>query len=326
MAPPASNCTAQLGGICFGIALALAMADSVGESRDGKELFLELLRHFPTAKLEDYFKNGRWLTDLILMDTDFIAAHRRESGAPDPPPIEEIEIPPELKSSAYANRPSAAAYSAPPANATAAYATYAPSGPRTAPSVTPAAAMPRAAVTPAAPLKEPPRPASALAQGGGLAGAQTELRMIATFVQKWQLDPTRTKLLLARLTPARRKQVIDGFSFSASRGLAPTAALEQYIQQGNAPAAGGSLSGPASRPITPAATPMKRPLPATAATAQPAAKRAVPGAGLPAYTARTPTTARTPAARPTSAPPIANAKATSGPKPGDLIKNLLGSL
>lgn len=69
---------------------------------------------------------------------------------------------------------------------------------------------------------------AAAAAGGPLA----ELRLIALFVAKYKLDPTRTKLLLAKLTPARRRYVIQNFkTAAASGGELAMKALEGYIAQ-----------------------------------------------------------------------------------------------
>lgn len=68
--------------------------------------------------------------------------------------------------------------------------------------------------------------AAAKASGGPIA----ELRLIALFVAKWKLDPTRTKVLLSKLTAARRRYVVRKFSTDTT-GLAATTALEEFIKE-----------------------------------------------------------------------------------------------
>mmetsp|Transcript_88843 Transcript_88843/g.141469 ORF Transcript_88843/g.141469 Transcript_88843/m.141469 type:complete len:161 (+) Transcript_88843:32-514(+) len=62
--------------------------------KSGAELFKELFRLLPSLSFEDYFKNGVWQNDLMRLDIEVIDAHRREAGAPDPPPMEEVKFPP----------------------------------------------------------------------------------------------------------------------------------------------------------------------------------------------------------------------------------------
>eukprot|EP00434_Breviolum_minutum_P011821 symbB.v1.2.010430.t1/scaffold655.1/size176010/17 len=64
------------------------------KDKSGAELFKELYRLLPSLSFEDYFKNGIWQNDLMRLDIEVIDAHRREAGAPDPPPMEEVDFPP----------------------------------------------------------------------------------------------------------------------------------------------------------------------------------------------------------------------------------------
>eukprot|EP00435_Cladocopium_sp_Y103_P044311 s467_g12.t1 len=64
------------------------------KDKSGAELFKELFRLLPSLSFEDYFKNGVWQNDLMRLDIEVIDAHRREAGAPDPPPMEEVKFPP----------------------------------------------------------------------------------------------------------------------------------------------------------------------------------------------------------------------------------------
>merc|ERR1711933_378113 len=69
-----------------------------------------------------------------------------------------------------------------------------------------------------------------LPAGGGSAAA--DLRQIALFVSKWRLEPSRTKALLANLTPPRRRFVMQSFKdASGATGAAPVVKLEEYIAQ-----------------------------------------------------------------------------------------------
>lgn len=60
---------------------------------DGKKLFRELFRHFPTAKVEDYYRNGQWDVEALVVDTELVIAHRREAGAREAPPVDESKMP-----------------------------------------------------------------------------------------------------------------------------------------------------------------------------------------------------------------------------------------
>lgn len=59
--------------------------------KKGPELFKELIRLYPLAEIEDYYKGGQWNSELIKMDIQVFFAHREEAGAPEPPPIEEVK-------------------------------------------------------------------------------------------------------------------------------------------------------------------------------------------------------------------------------------------
>ncbi|CAE7515072.1 unnamed protein product [Symbiodinium natans] len=64
--------------------------------KSGPELFRELKRLYAVAEVPDYFKNGVWRDDLMKIDLQLIEVHRREAGAPDPPPLSEVKLPPDL--------------------------------------------------------------------------------------------------------------------------------------------------------------------------------------------------------------------------------------
>jgi len=248
------------------------------DGKFGKELFLELYRLLPSSQAEDYYQFGQWKDDDIRLDFDLLQAHRREAGAEDPPALEELEAehgPPEL-----------------PDNRAAGYArSYGAQG-NVGPASTPAfgsAGVARALPKPAAvtttlrPQQPKSAPTSAMvaAAAGGVGGPSAELRQIALFIAKFKLEATKTKLLLARLTPPRRRFVMTKFTQGTTG--APTAQLEQYIGQcersnswGETAAAGVGAPAPVSG--------IKRPLTATAISVDPN-KRARVGVGPTAYAA-----------------------------------------
>eukprot|EP00429_Kryptoperidinium_foliaceum_P038119 CAMPEP_0176176496 /NCGR_PEP_ID=MMETSP0120_2-20121206/90405_1 /TAXON_ID=160619 /ORGANISM="Kryptoperidinium foliaceum, Strain CCMP 1326" /LENGTH=274 /DNA_ID=CAMNT_0017514543 /DNA_START=1 /DNA_END=821 /DNA_ORIENTATION=- len=206
-------------------------------SKTGPDLFRELLRVYSVAEVEDYFKNGQWRDDMMKVDLELVTAHRREAGAPEAPALEDVQLVKQPMSAlAGAARPVLSS------------------------GVGAAGARPR-----------PPTVSQAgtsVSSTSSTAGPVAELRLIGLFVAKWKLDPGRSKLLLSRLMPTRRRYVIQ--HFKATPGVDPTAALEQFIAKCQATnswnaTAGGSAAAPASgvkRPLptaTSASDPSKRP-------------------------------------------------------------------
>jgi len=63
------------------------------KEKSGVDLFRELLRRCSTVVLEDYYKNGVWLEDLLRLDIEILHAHRVEAGAPEMPPAESLKVP-----------------------------------------------------------------------------------------------------------------------------------------------------------------------------------------------------------------------------------------
>jgi len=228
------------------------MADT-GDKK-GKELFLELLRLLPSSQVEDYYTLGRWNDADLQLDFDLLDAHRREAGAEDPPSLEELEVPPMpgdrkpvpvLGVTAY-QRPVAAAGVGPGALPR-------PQTPR-ASGVTPTVqrAQPLTGLRPQQPKSAPP---SGIMAAGVAGGPSAELRQIALFIAKWKLEATKTKLLLARLTPPRRRWVMSNFSQSAV-GMSSTQQLEQYIARCERTNAWGAAGGA----VSPAVAGLKRPM------------------------------------------------------------------
>lgn len=247
------------------------------DGKSGKELFLELYRLLPSSQAEDYYQFGQWKDDDIRLDFDLLQAHRREAGAEDPPTLEELEAErgaPELPGERVAGNVRS-------------YGAQGNVGPASTPALGSAGvarALPKPAAVTATLRPQQPKsaPTSAMvaAAAGGVGGPSAELRQIALFIAKFKLEATKTKLLLARLTPPRRRFVMTKFT-QGTTGT-PTAQLEQYIGQcersnswGEAAAAGAGATAPAGT---------KRPLTATAISVDPN-KRARVGVGPAAHAA-----------------------------------------
>lgn len=173
------------------------------EEKSGLQLFRELLCLLPTAIPEDYFKVGRWDSDKLSVDMEIIEAHRAEAGAPEPCAPEEVTMPPLPPGADSKARPP------PPVRTMPAGLSSALGGARTA------------AYSPLA---------AASSETGGVGSVQADLRMVALFVAKNRLETTRTKILLARLTPPRRRWVIQNFR-PGGPGVPPMVALEAFINE-----------------------------------------------------------------------------------------------
>lgn len=211
------------------------------KGKKGPDLFRELLRHYPLSFVDDYYKHGIWQDDLMRLDIQILAAHRLEAGAPDPLPLSEIKMPdippsklltPMMTGPLGSTRPPLAS-------------PLQPAGALTVPSVglgtIPATSSSLATVGIAA------SPASA----GAVTAAVTDLRQIALFVSKWQLDPVRTNTLLAKLAPARRLFVMQNFQDTVgTNGAAPTSKLEEYIAECEQNNSWGSATSVAPAPTT----------------------------------------------------------------------------
>lgn len=309
-------------------------------AKAGQELFRELLRLYPVADPDDYFRGGAWRDDVMKMDIRLVWTHRREAGAPDPVPLEQVKMP-ELPPGAQTRRAGA---------------------------VGAAGARPAAAA------------GKAVAGKAGAPAPAVELRLIALFVAKWKLEPSRTKLMLARLTPARRRYVIQKFKASAP-GAGATEELEQYIADCAESNVWATAAGPSMAPsaaVTPtassrlaAAAGTKRPLasviPSSASSKVDSKRPRIPAArsvtpSIAPSSAITPSSARPTPSRPAaqqlrpagsvnrepppdslpqhmlmqprakgapkpSAPkPAAPKQPAAAPKPGEMIRNLLDTL
>jgi hypothetical protein len=187
-------------------------------AKSGAELYRELVRLHSLAEVDDYYENGKWNDTVMRIDIPLLRAHRQEAGAPTLPDLESIPQPTLPGSKVLFSLPGQGMSSV----LSGMFAAKQSSKP--APSVL-AAAMPRIDV--AAALKQAADSRSAAA---GNMTPVSELRLSAIFVAKWNLDATRTKLMLAKMSPSRRHYVIQNFKTAASGSPASTTALEEYIK------------------------------------------------------------------------------------------------
>lgn len=173
--------------------------------KTGPDLFKELYRLYPEAEAEDYYKNGVWKNEIMKTDIVLLTRHREEAGAKDPPPLQDIKVPrmPEEQK----------AWAPPGAGAWAPGAGSWTAGIKPAGAITPAGA-----------------PHSGTTANAAAGGTVAELRLIALFVAKWKLDPTKTKEKLAKLTPDRRRFVVTNFKTDKT-GPEATDALEKFLAE-----------------------------------------------------------------------------------------------
>lgn len=259
-------------------------------NKDAKELFRELLTVYPGACHEDYFKNGTWQAETIEIDLDLIRAHRKEAGAPEPIPIEDVQLPANLPVSRPlgallpaavggilrpAIRPMSVMQLAKPAPAVAAKITPIPKPGALAQSASAPALLRKPLIKPAGPAKAAAATAAGTmasaagttAAGMVAGGPSAELKQIALFIQRWKLEATKSKLLLARLTPARRRWVMSNY-----KGVST---LEQYIHQCDQTNAWGAATLPNSA-AAPAAKQLAKPAATTAGLKRPLSNLASP--------------------------------------------------
>lgn len=177
-------------------------------SKNCADLFKELLRVYPVAEVEDYYKGGMWKDELIKIDLQLLITHRGEAGAPDPIPLEEVKMP-QL-----------------PAVSVLSGMTAKPAGAISLSLQKPAFAVTAAGTALAGSL--------ITTAAGTTSNPIAELRLIALFVAKWKLDPTKTKLAIAKLPTERRKYVITNFkTVAGADGTTPEVnqTLETYIAE-----------------------------------------------------------------------------------------------
>jgi len=186
-------------------------------------MFRDFLRHFPRARVEDYYKDGRWMMEQLEVDLALVAHHRREAGAPDPEPLEDVPMPELPRGSDYSR---GAPPNPPPAAGR--YDSRAARGP-----------------------KQPAAPPSAAARAAqqGVPSVAPDARAVSDFISKWKLEQSRAKLLLARLAPSRRRDVMDNFK-ATSKDISPTAELEKYIATRVPMATTSGVGSAAKRPLS----------------------------------------------------------------------------
>lgn len=219
----------------MGRLLVLAMAERDEDiTEDGMDLFRELLRYYPIAKVKSYYVQGRWMKRQIITDTNLIMVHREEGGAPPPVDIDDVPMPElpggygQMSSSTTSRR--------------------GPGPPAVPPVRQPVRGGPpeqKRPLTPAPPREAPP--ARAFTAQGADHRPTGEGRMIQNFVDKWGLDATRTKLMFSRLLPSKRQMVLETFPGGGADEL------RQYIarcERENAwgGAKGGTKRGPPEGP------------------------------------------------------------------------------
>lgn len=326
------------------------------EEEPGEEVFRRLYRLFPLASPHDYFKNYQWQVDMMQIDIDLIEAHRREAGAEEPPPLEEVELPADMP---QARRPMGLGAAVRAVALNGSQAEVSAGG--TVRAVRPGTAGPAVSAYARPAAGAATRPASVAVRPLGTAGkapltarapganTSQELEQIATFIQTWELEAPKAKLCLARLTPTRRRWVLDNFDgmqtledyikdcqeSNAWGDAVPAAAVKRPLSSGPAdpnkrlrPGGPSAYSGPAgvsSVYSAPRATSYR---PAAAGMRPAAPARPLGYAARPAAAGMRParplqSQAGTVYARPGAARPASPAARASGPRPGAMIGNLL---
>jgi len=216
------------------------MLDVMLSKTDG-ELFKELMRLYPLAEVEDYYKMGQWQHDLMRMDIQVFYAHREEAGAPELPPLEEIELPPLP--------------------------------------VVPAAMLQMQQMQQMMMAQAQAQAGQAGLAMAQAALPAAELQLIVNFVIKHKLDLVKTKTTLSALSAVTRKTVMTGFEPSGEDIAEKVKQLEAFISEKKkeepattpagltSPAA--ALTSPAAAAALAAANAAKRPLMPTAAAMDP---------------------------------------------------------
>eukprot|EP00927_Polykrikos_kofoidii_P011513 TRINITY_DN148_c2_g1_i2.p1 TRINITY_DN148_c2_g1~~TRINITY_DN148_c2_g1_i2.p1 ORF type:complete len:566 (+),score=70.58 TRINITY_DN148_c2_g1_i2:255-1700(+) len=168
-------------------------------SKCKEQLFQEIVRLYPLAELEDYYKNGEWKDDLMRTDIQLFTAHRGEAGADEPLPCDQVKLPelPNQKNESVKNE---SVKNEPVKNE----------------SVNTASGLPAIM----------PKPLSVLSAQASIMG---DLKEIAVFVAKWRLDPQSAKTTLLPIPPAKRRYVMDNFA-GPNSGADGITELTAYIK------------------------------------------------------------------------------------------------
>eukprot|EP00933_Yihiella_yeosuensis_P017180 TRINITY_DN14426_c0_g1_i1.p1 TRINITY_DN14426_c0_g1~~TRINITY_DN14426_c0_g1_i1.p1 ORF type:complete len:240 (-),score=54.61 TRINITY_DN14426_c0_g1_i1:105-824(-) len=166
------------------------------KGKQGPDLFKELYRLLPLVYAEDYYKNGVWQNEQMLMDIQIVDAHRKEAGAPEPMTLDDVKIP---------NLPG--------------------------PGMTQTSAMAgmMRALQPGSVNGITPAAVSSTAPAGTIPAVSLTMPDIALFISKWKLDAMRTKTMLEKLIAPQRKFVLQNFKYIPAIGTVSTDKLEEYI-------------------------------------------------------------------------------------------------
>lgn len=176
----------------------LAVMSEDAKNKTGVELFRELKRIYTVACVEDYYWAGRWDDLVMRVDMALLLTHRRDSGAPEPVPLEEVPYP-ELPTDFAPSPQPAGAGAVPPSLGIARPKGWPGGGPR--------------------PKAVPETPWT---------GPAGELRMVEGFMGKWKLNPSRTRVSLAKLEVPRRRYVLR--EFETVEGVDFDDLLAQYMK------------------------------------------------------------------------------------------------
>lgn len=236
---------------------------------DGEKAFLELYRLYPLIQAWDYIVDGRWDLKKLEIDSELITAHRKEAGAPEPAPLDQMEKPhiPDLSkarvhgASAVKSGLLALTQNRRGVASTAVRGTAVPVARKET-------LASRLRAGSAALLANARRARTGTAGGAGSVGAiagSTETAMVE-FARSRKIEPARTRRELLRLSLERRQMVMNNFRGSSVE------ALVQYIQKLPKPAAAvGSTAGralPAPRAVSNLSA-LRAPLPVGRGTAVP---------------------------------------------------------
>lgn len=239
--------------------------DQSSSQLHGSELFAELKKLLPSCIEEDYRVGLAWKDEVMRLDCELVRRHREDAGAPDVetrlppvyiPPAPEVwtqPIKPALQAGGWAAgliAAKAAAFQAmqqqqqnlpvaKPAgqvNATPPGSTVGPKAagvfqqlPETEIPVIPLPTTAKAA-GPSTAVSTTSTAAASTSKPANAPSAASDLKQMKAFVAQWQLELTKTKLLFAKVTPAKRRWVMEHFRFVPASGKTSQATLEEYMQ------------------------------------------------------------------------------------------------
>jgi hypothetical protein len=218
--------------------MAVKLADRLAKT--GKDLFIELVRVYSVAEVDDYFKGGLWQDDVMKAHIEIIDRHRREAGAPQIPDLSEVEKTvlkaiPAIALNAKSAVPKAATPWAPPK-------------------------VPKVAVEPGMEVTPP---------------AEAEQRLIALFIKKHSLDEAAATEVINKRPYHQRRHIYGKFK-AENTGEEGAKDLVKFCEECDkdktwpAPPAAAAIPAIAKAAGVPAISP--------AATAMMAALKAMPAA------------------------------------------------